>query len=113
MVEGTGKKLWSEIKEYGRLRLDYAKLVCAEKISVLLSGMAIAGIMTILALVALFYLAAALQEWLALYVGAAWSFVIVAAVFGVLILVVWLLRMTLIVNPIARFVSKLFIDKKD
>jgi hypothetical protein len=40
------------------------------------------------------------------------AYSVVAAIFVVLTVVVYLCRKALIINPIARFVSKLFFDKK-
>ena len=76
--KSTGQNVWSEVKKYGLLHLDYARLICIEKLSILLSMMALFGIVSALAVVALFYLGASLQVVLAGLVGGAWSYVLIA-----------------------------------
>lgn len=106
------RQVLAEAKKYGRLRLYYLKLLTVEKISVLLSMMAFAGIVSVLAIVVLLYLAASLQAYWAVLYGSVLSYVMVAGIFVILAIVVAIFRKAWIINPITRFVSKLFIDGK-
>ena len=110
--KSTSRNAWSELKKYGLLQLDYVRLICIEKLSILLSMMALFGIVAALAVVALFYLGASLQVVLAGLVGGAWSYVLIAGFFLVIVCIVILFRKALIFYPITRFVSRLLIDKK-
>ena len=107
----TYRIIVDELKNYGRLKLDYVKLVCIEKLSTLLAAMAVACIITVLAMVALFFLTEAFQNVLAAYIGDIWSYVIVASLFIVIGIIVFVFKKQLILNPVCRLVSKIFIDK--
>lgn len=105
------KAIAEEVKKYGQLKWDYAKLVGIEKLSIFLSAIAVAGIVTILVLVALFYFASAFQTWLSFYVEEWVAYIIVAAIFLLLGLLVVVFKKSLILDPVCRLVSKIFIDK--
>ena len=105
--------LWTEAKNYLELQKEYLKLDSAEKLSVLLSAVATAAVCLVLALAALFFFVIAFALWLAKMVGAAWSFTIVGGVMLIIIIIILLLRKRWIVQPIARFVAKLFISEDE
>lgn len=107
------QSLIAEIKKYWLYQWRYARLVCIEKLSVFFSGVAVAGTVAALALVALFYLAAAFQSYLSKSIGVPLSYVVLSAVFFVFIAIVLVFKRALIVNPISRFISKLFIDEAE
>ena len=107
------QSLWTEAKTYLELQKEYLKLDSAEKLSVLLSAVAIVAVCLILALAALFFFVIAFALWLAKMVGAAWSFTIVGGVMLIIIIIILLLRKRWIVQPIARFVAKLFISEDE
>ncbi len=104
--------LLTEIKKYLHLKVDYYKLTGVEKLSLLLSAVALAGIMTILLFISLFYLASALQSYLGLYIGIPLSYVVVSGIFIILGIVVLAFKKALIINPICRLVSKILIEHK-
>ena len=105
--------LWTEAKNYLELQKEYLKLDSAEKLSVLLSAVATAAVCLILALAALFFFVIAFALWLAKMVGAAWSFTIVGGAMLLIIIIILLCRKRWIVQPIARFVAKLFISEDE
>ena len=105
--------LWTEAKNYLELQKEYLKLDSAEKLSVLLSAVATAAVCLILALAALFFFVIAFALWLAKMVGAAWSFTIVGGAMLLIITIILLCRKRWIVQPIARFVAKLFISEDE
>ena len=107
------QSLWTEAKNYLELQKEYLKLDSAEKLSVLLSAVAVAALCLILALAALFFLVIAFALWLANFVGGAWSFTIMGGVMLVIILVILLARKRWIVQPITRFVASLFVGEDE
>ena len=112
LYDGPYKTLFSELKKYLSLKADYYKLTGVEKLSLLLSAIAVALIATVLALIALFYLTSALQSYIGQMIGMPLSYVIIAVVYIVLGVLVVVFKKSLIVNPICRLVSKIFLDKK-
>lgn len=99
-------------KRYVSLQVDYGKLTLAEKLTILLSGILLVMICLTLCAFAIGFMAFALVDALKASMTAVGAYCIVASIFVVLVLVIYAMRKTLIVNPIARFVSKLFFDKK-
>ena len=101
----------SEIKKYLSVEADYIKLTATEKLTVLLSSIAVVSVVFVFACLALLYLSFALifavESWLGSIVGA---FCIVGAAMALLALLAVKMKRQLIVDPIARFLSKLFIE---
>ena len=105
----TAQTLWERLKELATLRLEYAKLTAAERLSILLSTVAIALICLIAVSMFLFFISMSLVEVMAKSIGMAWSSFIVSMIYVVVLAVVVMLRKTLIINPITRFVSKIML----
>ena len=107
------KQLVEEIKRYVTLQVDYSKLTVVEKMVVLLSTAAVSGIVGALAICVLFYLSLSLESYLTQVLGCQWgAYLIVASLYLILMGVVIGLRDKLIINPIAKFLSKLFLTPK-
>ena len=108
---GLLSSIIAEIKKYLSVEADYIKLTATEKLTVLLSSIAVVSVVFVFACLALLYLSFALifavESWLGSIVGA---FCIVGAVMALLALLAVKMKRQLIVDPIARFLSKLFIE---
>lgn len=114
MTDLDYRMLWEQGKSYLKLRYDYSKLSVAEKLSILLSRVALVTVILLVCICILFQLSGALVNALALAMGSQWiANLIVAGTLLLLILVVVALRTQLIVNPITRFVTKLFYSSDD
>lgn len=98
------------LKRLVSLYIESVKLTAAEKLTVVLS----AGVLLIVALVlgifALAFISGACIELLALVLPAWASYSILGGFFLLLVIGVLVFRKTLVVNPIARFVSKLVFE---
>lgn len=107
------KQLVEEIKRYVTLQVDYSRLTVVEKMVVLLSTAAVSVIVGALAISVLFYLSLSLESYLTQVLGCQWgAYLIVASLYLILMGVVIGLRDKLIINPIAKFLSKLFLTPK-
>ena len=108
---GLLSSIISEIKKYLSVEADYIKLTATEKLTVLLSSIAVVSVVFVFACLALLYLSFALifavESWLGSIVGA---FCIVGAVMALLALLAVKMKRQLIVDPIARCLSKFFIE---
>lgn len=114
MNEIDYKKLFSEARKYFSLEWDYTKLTAVEKLAVLLSAIAFIAVVIIIGAFALFYLFSALISLLASALGCEWGANLIAVgILLVLLLVVFAFKKQLIVDPVARFVSKLFLKPDD
>ena len=114
MNEIDYKKLFNEGRKYFSLEWDYTKLTAVEKLAVLLSSIAFVAVVIIIATFALAYIFSALISVLASALGCTWGAQLIAAVILLLLLlVVFAFKRQLIVDPVARFVSKLFLKPDD
>jgi len=105
--------LFKHVKEYLKLQKEYIRLEVIEKITIVFSALIIILTILLLGIVALFYLSLALAYILSPIVGGLmYSFGIIACIHILLILLVLIFRRRLIVNPMARFIMKLFSDTK-
>lgn len=106
--ENEFRTLWLEVKEYLRLNLDYARLTGAEKLTVLLVAVSLCMIGFVLVSLILFFLSMTIVRWIAESIGITWAYFIMSGFYLLLLVLVFALRRPLIINPISRFVSKLF-----
>ena len=114
MNEIDFKKLFNEARRYFSLEWDYTRLTAVEKIAVLLSTTAFVAVMFIIGAFVLHYLFSALISVLASALGCSWGAnLIAAAILLLLLLLVVAFKKRLIVDPIARFVSKLLLKPED
>ncbi len=108
------KKLWDEGREYLRLEWDYGKLTALEKLTVLLSAIAVIMVVAVLGALALFFLMSTLVESLTLVLGSAWAAnLLVVLLLLLATVIVYMLRKTLIIDPITRFLTRLFLSDND
>ena len=102
--------LWAELKSTLKLNVDYARLTAAEKMTMLLTTVTLALIAFVLVSLIMFFLSIAIVRCLATGVGMIWAYFIMCAFYVVELGVVFVLRMQLVLTPIARFVSRLFFN---
>lgn len=98
------------IGRYVKLLIEDTRLNVTEKLTRLLSAIALASLLTIIVTVALVFVSIAVGIALAQTLSPLWSFIIVAGFYIVLLIVLITCRKTLLVNPIARFLSNILLD---
>ncbi len=103
--------LFKSLKRLAALFVDSAKLTASEKATELIGALAVGMIMLQFGILAMVFLAIGLAAWLDGYLAPHWTFLIVAGFIIMLIVITVLLRKPLIYDPVARFVSKLFLDQ--
>lgn len=102
--------LCGEAKRLGSMYIDLARLTAAEKATALFSVLAIAILAVMLGMVVLVFLTMGIASLLEAYIAPFWSFFIVAGVFILLAVVLYLFKEKLIFNPVVRFMSRLLLD---
>lgn len=90
-----------------KLYIDYAKLTVAERLTILLSAGIVMLMCIILTVFSLAYFADAICAALSTALPPWASYAILGGFFLLLAVLVYVLRRPLIVNPIAKFISKL------
>lgn len=112
--ESKYKRTWDEIKEYLSLQVDYVKLTFTEKLTELLSAIALVAVLIILGVGVLFYLSFACVQMLALWLGSILgAYLIMSGIFVAIIVLVLIFKKQWITDPVARFLSKLFLSLHD
>ncbi len=107
------QSLWKEAKNYLQLQKQYLKLDTAEKLSVLLSAIAMVAVCLILGMIALSFFVMAFAMWLANFVGGVWSFAIMGGAMLLIMAIVYFGRKRWIVQPLTRFVAGLFVSEDE
>lgn len=105
------KDLFSQGRDWVKLEIEYAKLTVAEKFTILASAMIIGAVCLLMGMVVLVLLALALVEVFKLLMAPGFAYLSVAGIICLLILLLYLLRNPILLNPIARFITRLFINK--
>jgi len=114
MNEIDYKRLIIEGKNFFSREWDYDKFTAVEKMSILLSAVAFIAVLFVIGTFVLHYLLAALITVLADALQCTWmAYLIAAALLLLLLLVVLAFKRQLIVDPVARFLSKLFLKPED
>lgn len=104
------KQLWDQLKTFVSLNISNARLTAAEKITVLLTAAAVSIAAFVICVIICFFLSVALAHWLAGYISIAWAYVLLSALYLIILLVIFFFRKPLIMNPVARFISRLFLS---
>ncbi len=108
------RKLWEEAKSYLSLHLDYGKLTAVEKLSVLLSAVALFAVLLVICIFVIFIIALGLVLWLADALGSYWTALLLVAVMLLsLMAIVFYMRKQWITDPVTRFVTRLFLTPDD
>lgn len=108
------EQLYEEGKKLFKLEADYLRLELVEKMTILISTLILILILLILGMVALFYLSFTLAYKLEQILGSlTWSYAIISGFILLLMLIVFMFRRKLIINPLTRFLSGLFLGGKN
>ena len=108
------QQLFAEFKKFRVLQKEYTKLELTEKLTILLSTLIMILVLTILGMVALFYLLFALAYILEPLVGGLMvSFGIIAGINIILIAIIYFFRRQLIISPMVNFLANLFLNDPD
>lgn len=108
------QQLFVEFKKYLELQKEYTRLEITEKLTVLLSTLLLTILAVILSIGALFYLSFTLAYILAPAVGGLTvSFALIACFHILLILLLLAFRRKLVIDPMTRFLARLFLNSSN
>lgn len=112
-IEGF-QNLFLEFKHYVELQKEFIKLDTAEKITVLLSAIITITVMLILGALVLFFLTFAAAYYIGTTTGSLPLGFTVIALFNLLLLFIFYVnRSRLVLQPLARFLVRLFVPKEN
>lgn len=118
-VEDMEKKLSEEVKSIAgdlkkwlSLEIEYLKLTAAEKVSVLVSSLVLVIVLFIISMVVLILFALALVDVFCLFMPHSLACLTVGGILLLIIGCLYLFRNPLVVNPITKLITKLFLTPK-
>lgn len=113
-MESNYQRLIDDSKEYARMQLDLLRLELLEKLSRILTLIAVGAIALAMILAAFMYLSLALAEWLApIFGGRGIPLVIIGGLFLLIMAAVILFRRKLFLEPLLRSLSAILFEKKE
>lgn len=107
------KDIFRQAVNWLQLEVDYVKLTAAEKLTVLMSAVVLGAVFMLLAMIIVVLLSMALVGILEMWMQTGLAFLCVSGVVLLLGLLIFLLRKPLLINPIARFLTRLIMDQKE
>ena len=108
------RKLLQETKHYLNLQKEYALMDTADKLTVILSTVAISAICFVLCAMILFFLTFALAYWIGDLTGnLSLGFISISALLAIILLIAFKKRNAWVVQPLARMMVRLFVTKEE
>lgn len=104
------KELLSQGVNWAKLEVEYLKLTAAEKIIILLSMSVIGVVILLLLLPALLMFLFALAQVFIDFMPVAVAYVTVGGIVLLLLGLLIIFRKQLVINPVAKFISKVLLD---
>ena len=112
-IESIGKLLL-EFKKYLELQKEFVKLDATEKMTVILSAILIVTVLLLLGSLVLLFLTFALAYYLGDVLGSlSLGFGLISAFILLLTVIFYLNRNRMVIQPMARFMTKLILTKED
>ena len=112
-IESIGKLLL-EFKKYLELQKEFVKLDATEKMTVILSAILIVTVLLLLGSIVLVFLTFALAYYLGDVLGSlSLGFGLISAFILLLTVIFYLNRNRMVIQPMARFMTKLILTKED
>lgn len=105
------RSLFDQSKTWIQLEVEYLKLTTAEKVTMLMGTLIIGFVGLLLGMVVLIMLALGLAEVFKMMMHPGLAYLATAGAICVLLGIFILLRRPLLMNPIARLITKIFFDK--
>ncbi len=106
------KEVFIQARTWIECETEYLKLSASEKFTVLLSSLIMGAVCLLLGLFALALMSFALVDYFMFFMSPPLAYLSVAGIVVLLIIILYLLRKPLLFNPISRFITRLFLDKK-
>ncbi len=103
------QNIFEQGKTWISLEINYAKLTMAEKLTVLLTTLIIGFICALLGFVAIIMFSFALVELFKLILCPALAYVTVGGIIILVLVLLWLFRQPLLLNPLARMLTRILI----
>lgn len=108
--ESAYSRICSEAKRLVGLEVENVKLMATEKLTLLMGRIALAAVCFVISAAALVFLSMSVADFILQDLPPRWTYLIIGCFYIVLIIVAACFRKQLIVDPIARFISRVLLD---
>ena len=112
-LSATLSSLVSGVRALGSLYFEKARLKTTEKITILLATVSYAAVIMALGLVCLVFVSIGIGHLLATTLAPHLAYLIIAAFYLIIFVLAIVFRRQLFVDPIARFMSRLLVEKPE
>lgn len=103
-------RIYSEAKRLVSLEVENARLLATEKLTLLFGRIALVAVCFVVSATALVFLSMAAADFLLQNLPARWTYLIIAVFYIFIIIIAAAFRRRLIIDPIARFISRVLLD---
>lgn len=108
--ESAYAKLYSEGKRMLGLQVENVKLMITEKLTLLLGRIALVAVAFVVSATALIFLSMSVADFLLRGLEPCWTYLIIGGFYVILVVIACCFRRRLIVDPIARYISRVILD---
>lgn len=108
--ESNYERLYSEVKKLCSLEVENARLLLVEKLTLLLGRITLVAVSFVVCTAALIFLSMSAADFLLRGLQPCWTYMIVGAFYVLIVVIVACFRRRLIVDPIARYISRVILD---
>lgn len=102
--------LWDTFKRFLTLKTEDLKFTLAEKATIVISTVVVLIVLILLGIATLTFLSFSLASLIASALGTTYAYLILGGFYALLISLVILLRKPLIIDPVARFVTRVILS---
>lgn len=106
------RSIFEQSKSWVQLEVEYAKLTIAEKLTMLMTSLILGFVCLLFGMVILIILALSLSELYKTLMCPSLAYLSTAGSIAVLIGLLFIFKKPLLLNPIARLMTRVFFDKK-
>ena len=110
MIKEKIKSVFTDVKQIGQLYVEDLRLKATEKLAIFLATVAFYAVILLLGLVLLIFVSLGVGHLLATTIAPHWAYLLVAAFYLLLMVLIIVFKRRIFGDPIARFLSLLFID---
>lgn len=108
--ETAYSRLYKEAKRLLSLQIENARLIITEKLTLLLGRIALVAVAFVVSATALIFLSMAAADFLLRGLAPCWTYLIIGGFYVAIAMVAICFRRRLIVDPIARYISRVILD---
>ncbi|MDE5659767.1 MAG: phage holin family protein [Muribaculaceae bacterium] len=108
--ESAYARLYGEAKRLVHLEIDNARLILTEKLTLLLGRISLVAVAFVVSATALVFLSMSVADFLLRGLEPCWTYLIIGGFYVAIVIIVACFRRVLIVDPIARYISRVILD---